>query len=119
VEGADVNLWQIVLIVLLFALWVWALVAVFIDVFRRSDLSGAVRMGWVVLVLVLPVVGVVIYFITRPKLTEPERRSVASYDDAVHPEAEHTAEQIADLARLRTEGKITEAEFEERKRRLT
>ena len=37
------NLWQIILLVFLFALWVWALVAVFIDVFRRSDLSGAIR----------------------------------------------------------------------------
>jgi predicted membrane channel-forming protein YqfA (hemolysin III family) len=118
VEGAEVNVWQIVLIVLLFALWVWALVAVFIDVFRRSDLSGAVRVGWVALVLVLPVVGVLIYMIARPKLTEPERRSVAAYDDAVHPGGESTAEQIADLARLRAEGKITDEEFEERKRRM-
>ncbi len=112
------NLWQVVLVVLLFALWVWALVAVFIDVFRRSDLSGAARIGWVALVLVLPVVGVLVYLVTRPKLTERERRFVASYDEAVYPEAESTAEQIADLSRLRAEGKITAEEFEERKRRL-
>jgi membrane protein implicated in regulation of membrane protease activity len=113
------NLWQILLVVLLFALWVWGLVAVFIDVFRRSDLSGAARIGWVVLVLILPVVGVVAYLLARPRLTERERRSVASYDDAVHPDAETTAEQIADLARLRAAGKITDAEFEQRKSRLT
>ena len=112
------NLWQIVLVVLLFALWVWALVAVFIDVFRRSDLSGAARIGWMALVLVLPVVGVVIYLITRPRLTERERRSVASYDETVRPDSESTAEQIADLARLRAEGKITDEEFEKRKRGL-
>lgn len=112
------NLWEIVLVVLLFALWVWALVAVFIDVFRRSDLSGAVRIGWVVLVLVLPVVGVVIYLITRPSLTEPERRSVSAYDEAVDADSESTAGRIADLARLRAEGKITDEEFEKRKRRL-
>jgi predicted membrane channel-forming protein YqfA (hemolysin III family) len=113
-----VNLWQIVLIVLLFALWVWALVAVFIDVFRRSDLSGAARIAWVALVFVLPVVGVLIYMIARPRLTERERRSVDSYVDAVHPDSESTAEQIADLARLRAEGRITDEEFEERRRRM-
>jgi predicted membrane channel-forming protein YqfA (hemolysin III family) len=118
VEGADVNLWQIVLIVLLFALWVWALVAVFIDVFRRSDLSGAVRVGWIALVLVLPVLGVVIYLLARPRLTERERRSVATYDAVVDPDAEAKAAQIADLARLRAEGAITNAEFEKRRRRL-
>ena len=112
------NLWEIVLVVLLFALWVWALVAVFIDVFRRSDLSGAVRIGWVVLVLVLSVVGVVIYLITRPSLTEPERRSVSAYDGAGDADSESTAGQSADLARLRAEGKITDEEFEKRKRRL-
>ncbi|MFV9673202.1 MAG: SHOCT domain-containing protein [Acidimicrobiia bacterium] len=113
------DLWQIILITLLFALWVWALVAVFIDVFRRFDLSGAARIGWVALVLVLPVIGVVIYMFTRPKLTESERRSVASYVEAVHAEPGSTAEQIADLARLRAEGKITDEEFEERKHDLT
>ena len=105
------NLWQIILLVFLFALWVWALVAVFIDVFRRSDLSGAIRIGWVALVLLLPVVGVVIYLIARPKLTERERRSVASYVEAVHSDSERTAEQIADLARLRSEGETTDEEL--------
>ncbi len=112
------NLWQIVLVVGLFALWVWALVAVFIDVFRRSDLSGWTKVGWVVLVFLLPVLGVAVYLIARPRLTERERRSVASYDEVVRPEAERIAEQIADLVRLRAEGAITNEDFEERKRRL-
>lgn len=112
------NWWQIVLVVFLFALWVWALVAVFIDVFRRSDLSGWAKAGWGALVVVLPVLGVVAYLIARPRLTERERRSVASYDQAVSPEAERNAAQIADLARLHVEGAITDEEFEDRKRRL-
>lgn len=112
------DLWQIVLITLLFALWVWALVAVFVDVFRRSDLSGGARIGWGALVLVLPVIGVVTYMVTRPRLTQSERRSVAAYAEAVDAKPEKTAEQIADLARLRAEGKITDEEFEERKHDL-
>jgi predicted membrane channel-forming protein YqfA (hemolysin III family) len=118
VEGADVNVWQIVLIVLLFALWVWALVAFLIDLFRRADLSGGVRIAWVVLVILLPVLGVVAYVVARPRLTERERRSVATYDAVVDPDAEAKAAQIADLARLRVEGAITDAEFEKRRRRL-
>ena len=112
------NWWQIVLVVFLFALWVWALVAVFIDVFRRSDLSGWARAGWVALVVVLPVLGVVAYLIARPRLTERERRSGALYDQTVSPEAESNAAQIADLARLHVVGAITDEEFEDRKRRL-
>lgn len=112
------NLWQIVLIVFLFALWVWALIAVFIDVFRRSDLSGWVKAGWVMLVAVLPVLGVVAYLVARPRLTERERRSVASYNEALDPAADVTAEQIADLARLHAQGAITGEEYKERKRRL-
>ena len=34
------NLWQTLLVVFLFTLWVWAWIATFVDVSRRSDLSG-------------------------------------------------------------------------------
>lgn len=111
-------MWQIVLVVFLFALWVWALVAMFVDVFRRPDLSGWTRIGWAALVLVLPVLGVIVYLLARPRLTEDEQRAVASYSEAVSSDGEARAQQIADLARLHAEGRITDEEYEARKQGL-
>ena len=46
-------------------IWLWLLFAVFADLFRRKDVSGWGKAGWVVLVLVLPFIGVLIYLITQ------------------------------------------------------
>lgn len=110
--------WQIVLLVLAFALWVWALVAVFIDLARRSDLSAGAKVAWIALVVLFPVGGVVVYFVARPRLTSDEREAVTAYEEAVDPNAEHIADRIAELARLRAEGAITDEEYEERKRQM-
>jgi hypothetical protein len=45
-------------------LLIWVLTLV--DLFRRHDLSAGRKVLWAVFVLVLPVVGVIIYFVARP-----------------------------------------------------
>jgi predicted membrane channel-forming protein YqfA (hemolysin III family) len=113
------TLWQIVLAVTLIALWAWAVVAVLIDMFDRADLSGWIRIAWIAAIVLLPVLGVIVYFVARPRSTEAERNASASYEAAVVPDGEYVAKQLADLARLHTEGVITDDEFEERKKGLT
>lgn len=41
-----------------------------IDIFRRPDSSGLAKFGWLVLILVLPLLGMLIYFMARPSETE-------------------------------------------------
>jgi hypothetical protein len=48
-----------------FAIWVWLVIAVFVDVFSAHDLSGVARVGWVLLVVVLPYLGVIVYLLAR------------------------------------------------------
>ena len=108
------NFWQIVMLMAwlaFFAMFVWAVVAVFIDVVRREDVSGAATVGWVLLVLFAPLIGILIYVATRPKLSREEQKDVDAYKDAVRPGAVSVAERIADLARLREEGHITDEEY--------
>ena len=47
-------------------LWIAVLFMVLIDNFRRSDHSGWAKAGWTLFVIFLPVVGVLVYMITRP-----------------------------------------------------
>ena len=37
-----------------------------VDLFRRHDLSTGRKVLWAIVVLILPVIGVIIYFIARP-----------------------------------------------------
>ena len=45
-------------------LLIWVLTLV--DLFRRHDLSTGRKVLWAFVVLILPVIGVIIYFVARP-----------------------------------------------------
>ena len=47
-------------------IWIWLLILVLTDNFRRRDHSGLAKAGWTLLVIFLPLVGVLFYMITRP-----------------------------------------------------
>ena len=46
-------------------LWIAMAVTVVVDIFRSHDLSGLAKAGWIVLIVLLPLVGVLIYVIAR------------------------------------------------------
>ena len=52
-------------------IWVYLLVIVLGDNFRRTDHSGWAKAGWTVFVIFLPLIGVLVYMISRP----PEDRA--------------------------------------------
>jgi hypothetical protein len=57
-------LWD-VLVIFAFVIWFWLLIVVFGDIFRRRDISGWGKAGWIILVIVLPYLGVFIYLIAE------------------------------------------------------
>jgi predicted membrane channel-forming protein YqfA (hemolysin III family) len=108
------NFWQIVMLMawlVLFAVFIWAMIAVFIDVVNRADVSGVGTVGWIVLVLLIPIIGMLLYVWKRPKLTAHERRDIEAYKASVVRGGTVKAEQIATLARLRSEEEITGDEY--------
>ena len=55
---------------LIFFAWVifiYLLILVLADNFRRQDHSGWAKAGWTVFVIFLPLLGVLIYMIARPR----------------------------------------------------
>jgi hypothetical protein len=59
---------QVLLTVFEFALlvlWIWVAVRVLVDVFSSPDLSGWSRAGWLLLIVLVPLLGVVVYLIAR------------------------------------------------------
>ena len=49
----------------LFVIWIWLLITVFADVFRRRDIGGGMKALWCIFVIVLPYLGVFIYLIAE------------------------------------------------------
>ena len=55
---------------------IWIFIAVFADIFRRNDLSGGAKALWILFIFVLPLIGVLIYMIGRPKMTEQDKEMI-------------------------------------------
>jgi type VI protein secretion system component VasK len=95
--------------------------AVIFEIFRRGDLRWWQRGAWLVLVLVLPLIGSLIYLFYS--WASASRRAVADAggrppggDQASN--APDAGDDLASLDRLRRNGVLTEAEFEAGKRRV-
>jgi Phospholipase_D-nuclease N-terminal/Short C-terminal domain len=115
--------WTMILFFLWVA-WIWTLVGVLSDVFRRNDLSGWGKAAWTLFVIVVPFLGVLIYLIAHGK--EMGERSLeqanarrAEMDDYVRSVADGggAAGEIDKAKRLLDSGAITQAEFEDLKRK--
>jgi hypothetical protein len=63
--GFGEVLWTM-LIVFFSILAIWLFVAVVVDIIWRIDLSGWAKAGWLLLLLILPILGALIYLIARP-----------------------------------------------------
>jgi Phospholipase_D-nuclease N-terminal len=48
-------------------IWISLLILVLVDNFRRQDHSGWAKAGWTLLVIFVPLIGVLVYMIARPK----------------------------------------------------
>ena len=57
-------LWTM-LIFFVWVVWIWIVVTVLIDVFRRHDIGGFAKALWVIFVVILPWLGVLIDLIVE------------------------------------------------------
>ena len=97
---------------------IWIFIAVFADIFRRNDISGWGKAGWILLIFLVPFLGALIYIIARPKMTAQDKELLERSQEAQRRvEGYSPADEIAKLAKLRDEGKITAEEYEDMKKK--
>jgi Phospholipase_D-nuclease N-terminal len=53
------------LVFFLWVMWFWLLFSIWGDIFRRDDLSGWGKAGWLIFTIVLPFLGAFVYLITQ------------------------------------------------------
>lgn len=106
---------------ILFFFWfmfIWMFISVFADIFRREDISGWGKAGWIFLIVILPFLGILIYLIARPKMTEQDKRMMMEMQEQQRRVSGYSAaDEIAKATELRNSGAITEEEYQELKRR--
>jgi Short C-terminal domain/Phospholipase_D-nuclease N-terminal len=97
--------------------WIWIVITVFIDLFRRNDIGGWGKAGWVVFVIVLPFLGVLVYLIAqhdgmRERSVKEAQSQKQAFDQYVRETAGGPATEIAKAKELVDQGAITQEEFD-------
>jgi Short C-terminal domain/Phospholipase_D-nuclease N-terminal len=114
------NVFWTIMIFFIWVIWFWLLITVFVDLFRRHDLSGWLKALWAIFVIVLPYLGVFIYLITQGRhMAERNAResqaAQAQIDDRIRTVAGSgggAASEIEKANQLLASGAITQAEFD-------
>jgi putative oligomerization/nucleic acid binding protein/phospholipase D-like protein len=105
-------------------IWFWLLITVFADLFRRRDISGWGKAGWIIFVIVLPYLGVLVYLIAEHKgmadrtsgEVQAQQQQFDQYVQSVAAQSD-PAEQIAKAKQLLDQGTITQTEFDQIKQK--
>lgn len=109
--------WLLVIFIPLLLVWGFAIV----DIFRRDDLNGWLKALWMVVVILAPFFGTLIYLIFRPAgATLEERRAMhhASRDFVERYTPDNRTQQLRVVADLHDRGKLTDAEYAAEKARI-
>ncbi len=119
------NILWTMIIFFAWVIWIWIMIIVLTDVFRRRDTSGWVKALWVVFLIIFPFLGVLVYLIANhdgmnDRNLEQAKASRAEFDDYVKSVAADggggggggAAAEIEKAKALLDRGTINQAEFD-------
>jgi hypothetical protein len=101
-------------------IWIWMMVAILSDVFRRRDMSGWGKAAWTVFLIVLPFLGALIYLISNhdgmaDRNVKQSQVAQAEFDDYVKSVATDGGGAAAEIDKAKSlldSGAINQSEFE-------
>lgn len=100
----------------LIMLWLFALM----DLARRADLGGLAKGLWAVAIVLLPIVGMLVYFIMRPHEAEEYADATVRMEE-IRSETlgvDDSIDQLERLGDLKESGALTDEEFASMKRKI-
>jgi hypothetical protein len=113
------NILWTTLIFFAWVLFIWIAITCLIDIFRRHDISGWVKAGWVVFIVVIPWIGVLVYLIANhdgmnERRAKDNQAAQAQLDDYVRKTAGTggAASEIEKAKQLLDSGTITQQEYD-------
>lgn len=111
----------------LWVAWIWLLIVILMDVFRSSDMGGWGKALWTLFIIFVPFLGVLIYLIARGKgMSERSMQEAVAREKQTQEyiksvsagSATSSADELEKLARLRSNGTISEEEFQAAKAKV-
>ncbi|MER5930333.1 SHOCT domain-containing protein [Streptomyces sp. NPDC002054] len=122
------NLFWTMLWLFLWVLWFFLLFKVITDIFRDHSLGGWGKAGWLVLVVLIPYLGVLIYLIVRGRSmgerdVKAMKEQEASFRQYVQQAAGSggggsSADELHKLSALKDKGDISQEEFDRAKAKI-
>jgi hypothetical protein len=113
------TFWDGIWSIIVFFAWVMVVtwvIMMLIDNFRRTDHSGWAKAGWAIFLIFFPIIGVLSYTVVRPASASDSYDQDYSLGGAPNQPTSPAAE-LTRLNELRTEGAISDAEFEDLKKK--
>ena len=111
-------LWTMI-IFFTWVVWIWIMVVILTDVFRRRDVSGWGKALWVIFLIVLPFLGALVYLIAQhdgmaQRQADAARGQKEQMDEYVRSVASSggPAAEIDKAKQLLDSGAITQTEFD-------
>jgi hypothetical protein len=116
------NILWTMIIFFAWVIFIWVAITVLVDVFRRHDIGGWTKAAWVILVIVLPFLGVLIYLLVNhegmaKRNAKQAQAQKAQFDEYVRETAGGSAGEIAKAKELLDSGAISQEEFDQIKRK--
>ncbi len=118
----QVTFWDIVWSMVIFFFMIMYLMIFFsiiMDIFRRNDLSGGWKVVWLLAVFIFPFLGLIVYMITRPKMTAQDLQMAVQAEAAQKAAAAVSpADELKKLQALKEAGVISQAEYDSLKAKI-
>ena len=105
-------------------IWIWLVVAILMDIFRDHDMSGWGKAAWVLLVIILPLLGPLIYLIARgsgmrERTLRDQAESQKQFDKYVRDTAGTSpVDELQKLDQLKQSGGISDEEYDKMKAKI-
>jgi hypothetical protein len=127
IEEIEMPLWDVIVSIFWFMIlftWIWLLISIFGDIFRDHELSGWGKALWILVLVVVPWLGALVYLIARGRSMNERARAQALRNEQAFGQyvretaaagTTSTADELAKLADLRDRGTISAEEFEQAK----
>jgi hypothetical protein len=118
------DIFLTIVVVFAWVIYIWVAITVLLDIFRRHDLSGWGKAGWVIVIVVLSWLGVLIYVIfnhtgMNERRVKEVKAAQGQFDDYVRTVAgAGPASEIEKAKGLLDSGAINQAQFEAIKARV-
>ena len=104
---------------------IWLIFTIFVDIFRRHDMKGWLKAFWVLVIIIVPLVGILLYLIIygnemkvhAVQQADEQARMFQRYAQDVA--GRHSAaDELERLAELKAKGVINDDEFERLKQKV-